>query len=309
MSSWTCALQLDADRKVIAGSNDAVCGAIRRGADLRISLASIHNEHIDPASDNNDLIREMLSCPVTYLVDDCWSAGIMSDRVPIAPPGGFGPRMSMSFFMFNQDGRQAIARPHLDGPPPDGQPGPSPTSGDDPNLQPKYHLFDRSDTDTNAPSQNFMYEFEYYRFHVCDCWEELLSHDVGGEVLSGSLDALAQAVYENSCDVKVGIRGLCNDLVVDGAPPSPAPGTLEHEVFVHLGSCYHYTDGKLLLGPSRTVVRVAPAIPLTYRSQAWDFGFAMPRTDGFIALWLCDPYTLKFRRRDGQFAIRWFVRR
>ena len=301
MARWTCALELDRSRKITAGSEQALGDAIRRGADLRISLASIHNEHIDRASDNNDLIREMLGCPVTYLLDDRWSAGIMSDRVPLAPPDGFGPRMSMSFFAFNQDGRQAIARPYLDGEPVGGKPGPTPPTGDHPN--PKYHQFDGWDADTNAPSHNMVYEFEYYRFYVGNHWEELLSHDASGTVTGGSLEALTHAVYEDGGDVKVGLRGLCRDLADDPAR------AMDHEVFVDLGSCYHYTDGKQLLGPSRTVVRASPATPLSYRSQAWDFGFVMPRTDGFVACWWCDPYTLKFHRTEGQYPIRWFVRR
>ena len=35
--------------------------------------------------------------------------------MPVALPGGFGPRESMSRFLYNQDGHQAIARPLLDG--------------------------------------------------------------------------------------------------------------------------------------------------------------------------------------------------
>ena len=300
MSNWRCVLHLDAECKIVDGSEGALCEAIGRGADLRIRLASIHNEHIEPGSNNSDLIRESLGCPVTYLIDNRWSAGIMSDRVPISPLKGFGPQVSISLFMFNQNGRQAIARPHLDGPPPDAPDkiGPSPF---DARPMAKYNQYDAWDGGTNAPSHNFMYEFEHYRFQVCDCWEQLLSHDAAGQVTSGSLDALTDAVYEHGCDVKVGIRGLCDDLAGQEA--------LDHEVFVHLGSGYHYTQGGLFLGPSRMLVRVAPAVPLAYRSRGWDFGFVLPRTDGSVDLWLCDPYTLKFHRSRGHHAVRWFVRR
>jgi len=47
---------------------------------------------------------------------------------------------------------------------------------------------------------------------------------------------------------------------------------------------------------------------MQYKSKEWDFGWLMPRTDGYVARWLCDPYTLQFRKTDGQYAIRWFVR-
>lgn len=39
----------------------------------------------------------------------------MTLRQPIELTEGFGERPSMSFFLYNQDGRQAIARPYLDG--------------------------------------------------------------------------------------------------------------------------------------------------------------------------------------------------
>ena len=55
-------------------------------------------------------------------------------------------------------------------------------------------------------------------------------------------------------------------------------------------------------------MRVRPAIPLAYGSGGWDFGWLIPRTDGFVARSLVDPYTLKFHKSDGRYAIRWFVR-
>jgi hypothetical protein len=43
---------------------------------------------------------------VTYLLDDSWSAGIMTLRQPVELPEGFGPRPSLSCFLYNQDGSQ-----------------------------------------------------------------------------------------------------------------------------------------------------------------------------------------------------------
>jgi len=54
-------------------------------------------------------------------------------------------------------------------------------------------------------------------------------------------------------------------------------------------------------------VRVAPAIPLRYRSRGWDFGWLMARTDGALCHLRCDPYTLQFSRHEGRAAMRWFV--
>ena len=115
MKEWACALTLDADRAVVAGSEQQLADAIRCGADLRILTEFRHDEHIDVTSDCDELVREVAEFAVTYLVDDRWTAGVMSLRQPVDLPTGFGPRPSMSYFLYNQDGTQAIARLHIDG--------------------------------------------------------------------------------------------------------------------------------------------------------------------------------------------------
>lgn len=298
-NNWTTALALNAKREPISGSADGLAAAIRRGADLRIYTEFRHNEHIDTKSDNPELIQEAADFRVTYLLDNRWVAGIMSLRQPVDLPDGFGPRPSMSYFLYNQNGQQAVARPHLDGAPPSGEPRPSPV--DDHSAMPKYHQHDNWDSATNAPSSNFIYDFNTYRFCVSDDWEEVLSHTADGEVVSGSIDALAEQ-FARGREFKVGIEGLCADLADD---PASAPA---HEVFAHIGPGYYYTGRKLFLAETHPLVRVRPAIPLAYSSRGWDFGWLMPRTDGFVARWLVDPYTLKFHKSDGRYAIRWFVR-
>jgi hypothetical protein len=302
-SGWKCAYTLDSRRRLVSGSEQDLAAAIRRGADLRIYTEFRHNEHIDTGSTDPELIREVADFRVTYLVEDRWTAGIINLRQPISLPDGFGPRPSMSFFLYNQDGRQAIARPHLDGGPITGRPGPSPPA--DHSTMPKYHELDNWDAGTNAPSSNFIYDFETFRFWVHDEWREVLSHTERGDVVSGSIDTLAEA-FTRGQEVKVGIRGLCGDL----AAGTRAPGNdvRAHEVFVQVGSCYYYTKRKQFMAASQPVVRVEPAIPMGYRSKNWDFGWLMPRSDGFVARWLVDPYTLKFHKSDGRYAMRWFVR-
>ena len=300
MTRWVCVLELDRERKPLCGSRELLREAIRRGADLRIGTEFRHNEHIDVTSDNPEVIQEVPEFRETYLVDDRWVAGFMTLRQPIELPDGFGPRPSMSFFLYNEDGQQAIARPHLDGPPVKGEPGPS-TPGDYRSM-PKYHQLDSWDESTNAPSSNFIYDFEKFRFMVQDEWEEVLSHRLDGTVESGSVDALTEAFVEGA-EVKVGIRGLCADLAGDTS------GAIDHEVFIQVGSCYYYTERKLFVGATHPLVRVRPAAPLEYASRGWDFGWAMARTDGYVALLLVDPYTLKFHRRHGKYGIRWFVLR
>jgi hypothetical protein len=297
--NWKCALVLDRERRVVSGSTEALSSAIRRGADMRIYTEFRHNEHIDTKSDNPELIKEVADFRITYLLDNRWVAGIINLRQPVDLPNGFGPRPSMSFFLYNQNADQAIARPYLDGEPATGELGKSPL--DDHSDMPKYHQFDAWDSGTNAPSSNFAYDFETYKFWVCDDWEEVYSNSADGKVLSGSIDALTEA-FTAGREVKVGISGLCADMNEDLTTAIP------HEVFVQCGSCYYYTERKQFMAASQPVVRVKPAIPLRYKSREWDFGWLMTRSDGHVARWLINPYKLKFERSYGRYAMRWFVR-
>ncbi|MCX6622261.1 MAG: hypothetical protein NTY38_14575 [Acidobacteria bacterium] len=294
-TAWKCVYTLDQQRRPAGGSERALLDAIRRGADLRIATAFRHNEHIEPGSSSPELIRETAEFRVTYLVDDRWVAGIMTLRQPISLPGGFGPRPSMSFFLYNQDGRQAIARPHLDGMAASGAPGRSPL--DDHSGMPKYHQEENWDAATNAPSSNFVYDFDRYRFFVRDDWTQVLAHAASGRVLSGSVDALARA-FDGGQDIKVAVRGLCADL---GDGP-------EHEVLIQTGSNYYYGERKLFISGSHPLVRVRAAVPVRYSSGNWDFGWLMARTDGKLVRRLADPHTLAFRDSETQCAMRWFVR-
>jgi hypothetical protein len=298
-NAWRCAYTLDDRRQRAQGSAEELAGAIHRAADLRISTEFRHNEHIDTSSSDGEIIHEVADFRVTYLLEKRWVAGIIPLRQPISLPEGFGPSPSMSFFLYNQDGGQAIARPHLDGLAATGNLGPAPL--DDHSAMPKYHQLDNWDAGTNAPSSNFVYDFETYRYLVSDNWTEVLAHDARGARVSGSVERLASE-FARGCELKVGVRGLCSDLSAGGEQ------AVDHEVFVHLGSCYYYTRRKLFIAGSHPVVRVGPAIPLRYRSKGWDFGWLMPRTDGLVARSLVDPYTLKFQKSEGHYAMRWFVR-
>ncbi|MDO8358948.1 MAG: hypothetical protein Q7T08_02780 [Devosia sp.] len=291
-------LTLNEDRSVRSGSTADLADAIRRGADLRIGTAFRHNEHIDTSSASSELIEEVAEFRQTLLLDDRWAAGIMTLRMPVELPEGFGPRPSMSFFLYNQDGTQAIARPYLDGHPATAEPGNSPL--DDTSKMPRYHQFASFDAGTNAPSSNFVFDFDSYRFMVNDRWREVLSHDHTGRPISGSVDALVDAFMRGS-PVKVAIRSFCVGLV---PPGESAP---DHEAFIHAGSCYYYTDRKLFITGTHPAVRVKPAIPLRYGSRGWDFCWLVARTDGQVERWACNPYTLAFDRSTHRYDMRWFV--
>ncbi len=59
---------------------------------------------------------------------------------------------------------------------------------------------------------------------------------------------------------------------------------------------------------TRPFVRVIPEIPMVYRENNWDFGWAIVRSDGHVAgLWYA-PFTLKYRRTYEKHAMRWFVK-
>lgn len=297
--SWRHVLSLDADRRITEGSPEELRRAIGRGADLRIYSEFFHDEHIDTDSDNHELIQESMDMRATYLLDWRWVAGILTLRQPVALPDQFGPRPSLSLFLYNEDGRQAIARPLLDGPPAAGGRGASPPA--DHSRMPKYQELDRWDDETNAPSSNFIYAFETLRYFVRDEWREVLRHRSDGEVVSGSIDALAEA-FRAGAEFKVGIRDLCADLAPGNGPALP------HEVFIQLGSCYYYTREKLFIAGTHPVARVRPAIPLCYGSENWDYAWLLVRTDGQVASLIYDPYTLTPRRRSGRCELRWFCR-
>jgi hypothetical protein len=280
-----------------AGDPAALSAAIRRGADLRVYTEFIHNEHIDVDSSSAERVRECAEFGVTYCLDGRWTAGIMSLRQPIELPVGFGPRPSLSFFLYNQDGRQAIARPFLDGQAPTAEPGPSPRGI--PPRMPKYDTHDSFDTDTRAPSSNFTYHFETIRYCVSDTWREALSHDADGALRSGSVSDLVAAFTAGQA-VKIGVSGICDDLAVD----TPIP----HELFVECGSSYYYEDRQWFITGSHPIIRVRPDIPMRYDTRAWDFGWLMLRSDGHVVYRRCDPYTQAFSDHTLRCAIRWFVR-
>lgn len=296
---WVSVLTLNSDRTLQSGSSELLRAAVRRGADLRILTEFRHNEHIDTESVSRELIREVCDFQIAYLIDHRWVAGIMQMRQPVQLPDRFGPRPSLSFFLYNQDGEQGIARPFLDGAESTGELGASPVIADP--RMPRYHQRDNWDAGTNAPSHNFVYDFEVFEYFVRDDWREVLSHDAVGKIELGTIAELGEA-FRCGSQIKVAIHGLCGDLAENGS------AALDHEVFIQAGSCYLYTERELFIAGTNPLVRVRPSIPLQYASQGWDCGWCVVRTDGRVVYRAVDPYTLKFDEVEKRCGLRWFVR-
>ncbi|NUQ64933.1 MAG: hypothetical protein HUU20_20920 [Pirellulales bacterium] len=298
-SDWRCVMTLDDRRQLIAGDPNELRTAIARGADLRIYSEFIHNEHIDPKSTSAEPVQESMDMRCTYWIDRRWVAGLLTLRQPVDLPLGFGPRPSLSLFLYNENGEQAIARPFLDGPPKIAPHGPCPVSP--PADMPKYHEFDSWDAGTNAPSSNFAYDFGKLKYFVRDDWREVLAHDSDGKVQRGSMADLI-AAFRRGAEFKVGMADLCEDL------SKPAGPVLPHEVFIQCGSVYLYTQQPLFIAATHPLVRVAPAVPLRYASENWDYSWLVVRTDGRAALLHYNPYTLTPVRTERKLALRWFAR-
>lgn len=296
MTAYRPILTLDSQRSILEGSPSALAEALNRGADLKIETFFRHDEHMDIRSPIKDRVREISEFHETMVVDGRWGAGFMTLRQPADVPFAFGPRPSLSLFLYNQDGTQATARPYLDGGPVTGHKGPNP-----PVLyteHSKMNYISCFDEGTNAPSINFAYAFDSFRYLVRDSYTELLHHDGEGKVLSGSLAALMEA-FSAGADLKVGLSGLCDHL--------PGGQGLTSEIFVHIGYGYYYQESRLFLAETQPFVRVAPAIPLTYATDNWDYCWAIPHTDGVVSILTLDPYTLRFSRKEYRCSVRWFA--
>lgn len=163
----------------------------------------------------------------------------------------------------------------------------------------KYHFNNSCDDQTNAPSSNFIYDFEIFRYSIRDSWQEVLAHDALGAVASGSVEQLASA-FADGCAIKVGVSDLCSDLASDDT-------VADHEMFVEVGSAYCYTRRQLFVAGSHPVIRVRPAVPVAYHSHGWDSGWLVLRSDGQVVYRRCDPYTLSMSDHTYSCPIRWFV--
>lgn len=302
---WRCAVALSSDRAVTSGSFADLATAVRRGADLRLYTEFMHEEHISPCSStpgindarNHGLIRETIDFRQTFLLNDAHVAGATLLRQPLEPTTGFnGQQPKMSFFMYNMTGEQSHANIALDATAPTAEPGTRRVVETDP-VMAKMRAQETFDAGTLAPSRNFIYDFEKYRFFVRDDWTMVLSHDVDGRVLDGSLDLVEEAQMQCR-EFKIGIRGLGHAL---GKGP-------DHETFMSVGSGFFHTARRFHETLSHPLLRIAPAIPLQLGTRKWDLCWVALRTDGVCAVRRLDPYTRVHSDIPVRLACRWFVR-
>lgn len=296
-SATECVLELDPRRNIISGSRQKLAEALDRGADLMIATGFYHDEHLEPGDPNKELVEEVSDFRVVYRVGKDWSAGIMNLRMPCRGILGFAnaDSPSWSFFMYNCDGTQAIARPHLNRDleltAPTGE-----AAFTDPEDMPKYHILSNFDVNTNAPSQNFIYDFEYFKYIVRDDWHEVYAHDENGNPLRGSLEELVNATRAGR-DLKAAIRNFDHK-----------EGNEDYELFTYLGSTYYSTLSNHLAVNSQPLVAVEPAVPMRYKSGNWHPGNMLLHSNGKVEFWYYDPYFMKYYQKSCQCAIRYFTR-
>jgi hypothetical protein len=304
-NSWRCALELSPDRTVRAGSFTDLAAAVGRGADLRLYTEFLHEEHISPGSStpgindarNHGLIRESIDFRQTILIDGSHVAGATLLRQPLEPTTGFnGVQPKMSFFMYNMTGEQSHANIVLDDTAPTAAAGERKVVGTDASML-KMSEQETFDAGTLAPSRNFIYAFEKYRFFVSDTWTEVLSHDEAGRVVAGSIDAVEQAQIDCR-EFKVAIRGLGHLL---GKGP-------DHETFISVGSGFFHTGRRFHETLSHPLLRIAPAVPMQFGSHKWDVCWVALRTDGVATVRRLDPYTRRHADAPARVACRWFAR-
>ena len=293
MSKPELVLSLDRQQKVVGGSARLLNRKLAAGADLRISTGFLHNEHIDPKSADNQLIEETSTFAETVLIDGKWSAYFMTARQPVGLPVGFGLPNGLSLFLYNQDGRQAVARLVMDGSVDRGLKRDSEESG-----IPKVRTFGINDEGTAGVSKNFIYDFENIDFMVTNCYREVYAHDRRGRRTSGSKDAMARA-YGAGRGIKLAVRGLSSVLWGDTGH--------EDEIYIHCGSSYYYTGDRLMITNTLPFVSVPANIPLTYKPKSFRYCWIIARSDGRIEVRAYSPFKNTWETRVAHLPLRWFA--
>ena len=208
---WESAMKLDEDRAtVLSGSTSRLQEMVASGSDIRVVTQFRHNEHVDAASANAELVLEPSSFPITVALypdagpqrSPSWVAMVMTARQPVNPNdntgvGGFNqapdaasPAAALSLFLYNQNAQQGRAAVQLSREAfaaassgvhaPHGsefQPGdeyPKRAGIYDKDGNEMMEIQSENDLGTNAPSSNFIYRFQGYEFFAQTRWETAL---------------------------------------------------------------------------------------------------------------------------------------
>jgi hypothetical protein len=120
--------------------------------------------------------------------------------------------------------------------------------------------------------------------------------------MRGSVDAIEAAQIAGR-ELKVAIGGLAGEVAKRAGLPA-----IDHEVISLLGSGFFHVRPRLYNALTHPIVRVAPAIPLRYRSEGWDLVWVHLRTDGRATVRRLDPLAQTWTDSPARFAARWFAR-
>lgn len=293
MSKPEIVLSLDRERKAVKGSVELLNGKIRNGADLRICTGFLHNEHIDVGSEDDQMVNEASAFPETVLVDGKWSACFMTVRQPVALRDGFGYPNSLSLFLYNQDGRQALARWVMDG-----TTAKSIRKDTERFGMRKMHTMDIFDSDTPGVSKNFIYDFEYYDFIVNDCYEEIYANTGEDVCIKGNIGDLEDA-YRCGRGIKLAVKGISGVLWGDRGH--------EDEIYIHCGSSFYYTKDRLMITNTLPLVSVPADIPLSYKPRSYRYCWIVARTDGRVEIRSYNPFDNLWETRAAFLPLRWFA--
>ena len=294
MKTLSCVLEMDPQRNILSGSTAALNEKIKSGSDLRISTGFIHNEHIDPSSDDDQLIVETSTFAETVLIDGRWSAYFMTLRQPVGLPTGFGPSNALSLFLYNQNGQQAVARLIMD---PTESAEASTDVVDDAPFK-KTHTINSFDAGTPGYSKNFIYDFESFRYLANDCYEEIFANDENGNCVFGSVKALEEAYAEGRA-IKIAVSGISGVLWGDTGHTD--------EIYIHCASSYYYTKDRLMITNSLPFVSIPADIPLAYKPRSYRYCWMIARNDGRVEIRGFNPFDKKWNTCMTHLPIRWFA--
>jgi len=287
------AMTLNPKLEIIQGSVVNLNSLLAAGADLKVSTGFTFNEHIDINSKDDQTVAETSTFAQTVIIDDHWSAGFMTLRQPVELPNGFGTANSLSLFLYNQNGLQAMAKLVLDG-----QVEKALNNDTDDFGYVKNHLISMNDQGTCGVSRNFIYDFDFMAFSLNDIYEELFANSKEGICVGGSIDGMAEA-YAKGRGIKLAVKDISEALW--------GKSTHSDEHFLHCASSYYLTKEKVMIASSLPFISVPADIPLTYKARSYKYCWLVARSDGRVEIRSYSPFENKWLTQTMRTKLRWFA--